>query len=162
MTHWGRRGDRNQLLMAGLRIMMGGIFLAVWADNLRKDLYTPENWADFVQGYADTTRVGFYADILNDVVIPNAGLFSYGQLITELVVMGLFLLVGLFTPIAGLVGAAFQFNLLLATSGTGEWPGTYLIMVLVLLAVALAQSGRTLGFDAALAAGNPRPKLPVY
>ena len=115
-----------------------------------------------MQGYADTTRVGFYADILNDIVIPNAALFSYGQLVTELIVMGLFLLVGLFTPVAGLVGAAFQFNLLLATSGTGEWPGTYVIMALLLVAVALSQSGRTLGVDAALAARTPRPKLPVY
>ena len=58
-------------MMAGLRVMMGGIFLAVWVDNLRKDLYTPERWADFVQEYADTTKVGFYADVLNDYVIPN-------------------------------------------------------------------------------------------
>jgi hypothetical protein len=160
---WRTRSSRTELMMAGLRVMMGGIFLAVWADNLRKDLYTPERWADFVQEYADTTKVGFYADLLNDYVIPNAGVFAYGQLVTELVVMGLFLLVGLFTPIAGLVGAAFQFNLLLATSGIPtEWPGTYLIMFLVLLAVAFSQSGRTLGVDAALAARAPRPKVPVY
>ncbi len=160
---WRTRDSRTALMMAGLRVMMGGVFLAVWVDNLRKDLYTPEGWAAFVQEYADTTRVGFYADLLNDYVIPNAGLFAYGQLVVELVVMGLFLLVGLLTPIAGLVGAAFQLNLLLATSGIPtEWPGTYLIMFLVLLAVAFSQSGRTLGVDAVLAARRPQQKLPVY
>ncbi len=163
MTLWRTRSARSELMMAGLRVMMGGIFLAVWADNLRKDLYAPERWADFVQEYADTTKVGFYADLLNDVVIPNAAVFAYGQLVAELVVMGLFLLVGLFTPVAGLAGGAFQLNLLLATSGTPtEWPGTYLIMLLVLFAVAFSQSGRTLGVDAVLAARTPRPKLPVY
>jgi uncharacterized membrane protein YphA (DoxX/SURF4 family) len=160
--HWRNRGPRNELLMAGLRVMMGGIFLAVWADNLVKGLYWPDRWADFVQNYADTTRIGLYADVLNEIVIPNAALFSYGQLVVELIVMGLFLFFGLFTPVSGLVGAVFQFNLLLATSGTGEWPGTYLIMVLVLLAVALAQSGRTLGVDALLARRDPHPRLPIY
>jgi hypothetical protein len=52
------------LALAGLRVMMGLVFLAVWADNLRKDLYTPDGWADFVQGYADTTEFGLYADLL--------------------------------------------------------------------------------------------------
>jgi len=160
---WRTRGARTQLMMAGLRVMMGGVFIAVWADNLRKDLYAPERWADFVQGYADTTKVGFYADLLNDVVIPNAAVFSYGQLVVELVLMGLFLVIGLFTPVAAMAGALFQLNLLLATSGIPtEWPGTYLIMALVLLAVAISQSGRTLGVDGALAARAPKPKVPVY
>lgn len=163
MDLWRTRSSRTELMMTGLRMMMGGIFIAVWADNLSKDLYTPERWADFVQQYADTTRLGFYADLLNEFVIPNAPLFSYGQLGVELVVMGLFLLFGLFTPVAGLVGALFQLNLLVATSGLpNEWPGTYLIMFLVLVAVALSQSGRTLGVDAVFAARAPHPKVPVY
>jgi uncharacterized membrane protein YphA (DoxX/SURF4 family) len=96
-------------------------------------------------------------------VIPNAALFAYGQLVVELVVMGLFLLVGFLTPVAALAGALFHFNLLLATSGIPtEWPGTYLIMVLVLLAVAVTQAGRTAGVDMLLAARRPHPRLPVY
>lgn len=162
MSLLGSREDRTMLMMAGMRVMMGAIFLAVWADNLIKGYYSPDGWADFVQKYADTTKVGLYADLLNDVLIPNAALFGYGQLVIELVVFGIFLVVGAFTPVSGLLAALFQLNLLVATSGTGEWPGTYIIMFVLLLAIALSQSGRTLGVDARLARRKPHPRLPIY
>jgi uncharacterized membrane protein YphA (DoxX/SURF4 family) len=142
------RESRNEVLMACLRIVMGVIFLAVWSDNLTKGFYSPSGWADFVQHYANTTKVGLFADLLNNVMIPNSWIFAYGQFAMELVVFGLFLTLGLFTPVAGLLAAGFQLSLLVATSGTNEWPGIYIIMFLLLVAIALAQSGRTLGLDA--------------
>ena len=162
MSLWSTREDRNELLLACLRIMMGLIFLAVWADNLAKGFYTPDGWADFVQHYADTTKVGMYATVLNDYLIPNAALFAYGQLVVEFLVFGVFLVLGIFTPVSGLLAAGFQLNLLVATSGTGEWPGTYIIMFLLLVAIALGQSGRTLGVDARFAQRRPHPRLPIY
>lgn len=163
MRLWATRESRSELMLVVLRVLMGAIFLAVWSDNLVKGYYTPDGWADFVQQYADTTKVGLYADLLNDVLIPNAAMFAYGQLVIELVVFGLFLVVGAFTPVAGLLAAAFQLNLLVATSGIPtEWPGTYILMLALCLAVALGQAGRTLGVDARLARRNPHPRLPVY
>jgi len=162
MSLWSTRESRSELMLACLRIMMGAIFLAVWGDNLIKGFYTPDGWADFVQNYADTTKVGIYATILNDYLIPNSWLFAYGQLVIEFVVFGLFLVLGVFTPVSGLLAAGFQLNLLVATSGTGEWPGTYIIMFVLLVAIALGQSGRTLGVDARFAKRDPHPRLPVY
>ena len=162
MSLWSTRESRNELLLACLRIMMGAIFLAVWSDNLIKGFYSPSGWADFVQHYADTTRVGLFADLLNNVMIPNSWIFAYGQFAIEFVVFGLFLVLGVFTPVSGLLAAGFQLNLLVATSGTGEWPGTYIIMCLLLVAIALGQSGRTLGLDARFAKRRPHPRLPVY
>ena len=162
MSLWSTREGRNELLLACLRIMMGLIFLAVWADNLAKGFYTPDGWADFVQKYADTTRVGMYASVLNDYLIPNATLFAYGQLVVEFLVFGMFLVLGIFTPVSGLLAAGFQLNLLVATSGTGEWPGTYIIMFVLLVTIALGQSGRTLGVDARFAQRRPHPRLPIY
>jgi len=160
---WATRESRNELMLASLRILMGAIFLAVWTDNLIKGYYSPDGWAEFVQKYADTTKVGLYADILNDVLIPNAAVFAYGQLVIELVVFGLFLVLGVFTPVAGLLAAGFQLNLLVATSGIPtEWPGTYLLMFALCLTVALGQAGRTLGVDARFAKRNPHPRLPIY
>jgi uncharacterized membrane protein YphA (DoxX/SURF4 family) len=156
------RADRNQFLLACLRVMMGAIFLAVWSDNLVKGYYSADGWAGFVQHYADTTKVGAYASLLNHVMIPHAAVFAYGQFVIESVVFGLFLVLGLFTPVSGLLAAGFQLNLLIATSGTQDWPGTYIIMCLLLVAIALGQSGRTLGVDALLARRNPHPRLPVY
>jgi len=162
MSFWKTRERRSELLLAFLRIMMGAIFLAVWSDNLRKGFYTPDGWADFVQNYADTTKSVVYADLLKEWMIPNSWFFAYGQLVVESVVFGLFLVLGVFTPVSGLLAAGFQLNLLVATSGTGEWPGTYIIMFVLLVAIALAQSGRTLGADALLARRNPHPLLPIY
>jgi len=154
---------RQGLALALLRILMGGMFIAVWSENLRKDLYTPDGYRDFIQGLADKTDVGFYGDLIREVVVPNAALFAYGQLVIELVVMGVFLLVGFLTPIAALVASGFSVNLLLANWGVpGEWQGTYVMMIAILLAVAVTQSGRRLGVDARLARKNPRPRLPVY
>jgi len=162
MSLWSTRESRNELLLACLRIMMGAIFLAVWSDNLIKGFYSPSGWADFVQHYADTTKVSLFADLLTNVMIPNSWIFAYGQFAIEFVVFGLFLVLGVFTPVSGLLAAGFQLNLLFATSGTGEWPGTYIIMCLLLVAIALGQSGRTLGVDAHFAKRRPHPRLPVY
>jgi uncharacterized membrane protein YphA (DoxX/SURF4 family) len=160
---WATRETRSEVLLACLRVLMGAIFLAVWSDNLAKGYYSPDGWADFVQKYADTTKVGLYADVLESVMIPNSAVFAYGQFATEFVVFGLFLVLGLFTPVSALLAAVFQLNLLIATSGTpAEWPGTYIIMCLLLVAIGLSQSGRTLGLDALLARRNPHPRLPVY
>ena len=141
---------------------MGAIFLAVWSFNLSKGYYSPSGWAHFVQHYADTTKVRPYAHLLNSVMIPNATIFAYGQFAIEFVVFGLFLVLGVFTPASGLLAARFQLNLLVATSGTTDWPGTYIIMAVLLLAVSLSQAGRTLGVDARLARRDPHPRLPVY
>jgi uncharacterized membrane protein YphA (DoxX/SURF4 family) len=159
---WETRETRTELLMACLRVVMGAVFLAVWSDNLIKGYYSSGGWADFVQHYADTTKVSLYADLLNSVMIPNSAVFAYGQFGVEFVVFGLFLVLGLFTPVSALLAALFQLNLLVATSGTGEWPGTYIIMFVLLLAISLSQSGRTLGLDALLARRDPHPRFPIY
>ena len=156
MKLWATRETRSGLMLACLRVLMGVIFLAVWADNLIKGYYSGAGWADFVQKYADTTKVAPYADLLESVMIPNSTLFAYGQFGIEFVVFGLF------TPVSALLAALFQLNLLVATSGTGEWAGTYIIMCLLLVAIGLSQSGRTLGLDALLARKNPHPRWPVY
>lgn len=162
MKLWMTRETRSELMLTGLRVLMGVIFLAVWSDNLAKGYYSGDGWADFVQQYADTTKVGLYADLLESAMIPNAALFASGQFAIELVVFGLFLVLGLFTPVSALLAALFQLNLLIAISGTGEWPGTYIIMCVLLVAIGLSQSGRTLGLDALLARRNPHPRVPAY
>ena len=158
---WRTRERRSELLLAGLRILMGVIFLAVWSYNLQKGFYSPHDWAHFVQHYADTTTFGPYRTFLNHVMIPNAAVAARAQFMLELGV-GIFLVIGLLTPLVGLLGAIFQLNLLIATSGTTDWPGTYIIMGVLLLAIALGQSGRTLGVDARLAKRRSQPRLPVY
>ena len=135
MKLWATRESRTELLMACLRVLMGAIFLSVWAYNLSKGFYSAQGWADFVQEYADTTKVGLYADFLNKVMIPSAAVLAPGQFTVEFVVFGLFLVLGVFTPVSALLAMLFQLNLLIATSGTKDWPGTYITLAAVLLAV---------------------------
>ena len=157
------RAPRMGLVLALLRIFMGAMFVAVWTENLRKDLYTPDGYRDFITDLAKQTDITWYGDFIRDVVAPNAAVFAYGQLVLELVVMGGFLLAGFLTPVSALISAGFSLNLLLASWGVpGEWQGTYVMMIAILLAVAVGQAGRTLGIDARLARKNPKPRLPVY
>ena len=154
--------DRRARVLALVRIFVGVLFIATWIENLAKGLYGGQKYADFVQGYADTTWVPGMGWFIESIVVPNAGLFSKGQMVVELVVMGVFLAIGLFTPVSGLVAAGFGLNLLLASRGSGEWWGTYGLLITLSLAAAVTQSGRTWGFDARLARRRPRPRLPVY
>lgn len=157
------RAPRMGLVLALLRMLMGAMFVAVWTENLRKDLYTPDGYREFITDLAKQTDITWYGDFIRDVVAPNAAVFAYGQLVLELVVMGGFLLAGFLTPLSALISAGFSLNLLLASWGVpGEWQGTYVMMIAILLAVAVGQAGRTLGIDARLARKNPKPRLPVY
>ena len=152
---------RTRTLVALLRAFMGLVFIVTWASNLSKGLYG-DGFVPFVQEWAQGTSVTFYGDLLEKVVIPNADFFRYFQLVTESLVMGVFLFVGFLTPVSALVAGGFTLNLLLASFGTGEWPGTYLIMLAVLAVVGVAQAGRVLGVDGLFARRNPSPRLPVY
>jgi len=153
---------RRGYMLAALRILIGAIFIAVWAENLTKGYYSPDGYADFLRSYTDGASLGFYKAFIDGFVIPNAAFFAYVQLVLEIVVMGLFLLVGFLTPLAGIIAAGFSLNLLLASLGTSEWPGSYLMMIAITLAVAVGQAGRAWGVDALLVKRRPRPRLPVY
>ena len=77
------------------------------------------------------------------------GLFAIFQLVGELL-LGLALLVGLFTPLAAVGAALFFFNLFLAYFGGNEWIWTYVLLTVSALVTALAQSGRAWGLDSLL------------
>ena len=153
---------RRARVLALARMFVGIVFLATWIENLSKGLYGTRKYADFVQGYADTASVPGMRRFIESVVVPHAALFSKGQMVVELVVMGLFLTAGFLTPLSGLVAAGFGLNLLLASRGSGDWWGTYGLLIALCLVVAVTQSGRTWGVDAALVRRRPRPRLPVY
>ncbi len=117
--------ERRGYLLALARIFLGVLFLETWVENLVKGLYWTNGYADFIRNYADKNVLPLYPTILDRVVIPHAAFFSKAQMFTELVIIGLFLLVGFLTPVAGVVAGLFALNLLLATRGTGDWWGTY-------------------------------------
>jgi uncharacterized membrane protein YphA (DoxX/SURF4 family) len=154
---------RRRLALLAARLFMGGLFVSVWGDNLLSGKYWTSGYARFVHHYAVHTHLAFYRRFMDHVVIPHANVFSKAQLVAELLVIGVPLLVGLFTPVAGVAAAGFALFVGLAAVGTpGEWAGTYAMLFLLPLMLALSQAGRTLGVDALLARRNPHPRLPIY
>jgi uncharacterized membrane protein YphA (DoxX/SURF4 family) len=141
------------------RVMMGLVFLTTWLSNLNKGLYG-DGFLPFVQGWADGTEFRWYAAFLYNVVIPNIEILRIVQVVTEGLIMGLFLIIGLFTPISAAIAWFFVVNLFLASFGTGEWPWTYIIMGVILAVIALTRSGRSLGIDTWLGAKRGEPPIP--
>lgn len=155
--------DRRGAVLAVARIFMGLLFLSVWSYNLQHGYYWTSGYADFVRVYAADTQTPGMAALLDHVVIPNAMFFSKLQMVTELALIGVPLVIGLFTPVAGTIGVIFAINLGLAANGKPhEWMGTYAMIFLLLAVAALTQAGRTWGIDALLVRRNPRPRLPLY
>ena len=147
--------------IAILRIMMGLVFFTTWLSNLDKGLYG-DGYVPFIQGWADGTDFAWYASFLNEVIIPNADALRVVQIVTEGLIMGVFLTVGLFTPLSAAVAWFFVVNLFFASFGTGEWAWTYVMMGVMLAIIALTRSGRAFGVDAWLAEKWGEKRWPIY
>ena len=146
--------------LAALRIMMGIIFLTTWIANIQKGFYTAAGLEHFfTQVYPQNHNpIAPYAAFIQNVLLPSRAIFAPIQFIGELG-LGIALVLGIFTPIAGIGGAFLLANIFLATYGT-EWPWTYLSLIVVCIAVAATRSGRTFGLDAMLVSRIPRG-LPI-
>lgn len=160
-------GQRLRRLIAILRITLGVIILATWLENLQKgiytaqgitDLFTHPDWGAFSNGGG---ALPGFKPLIENTVLAVPGLFAVFQMVAELL-MGLGLLVGGLTPIAGAGATFFFFNLLLTYLGNSdEWIWTYVLLTVAALVVALARSGRVWGLDAVLylRKGQPNPRF---
>jgi uncharacterized membrane protein YphA (DoxX/SURF4 family) len=147
--------------IAILRVLMGLVFFTTWLSNLNKGLYG-DGFVPFIQDWADGTEFGWYAAFLNSVIIPNADILRVIQIVTEGLIMGVFLTIGLFTPISAAIAWFFVVNLFFASFGTGEWPWTYIIMGVTLAVIALTRAGRAYGVDVWLAEKKGETRWPIY
>jgi hypothetical protein len=95
------------------------------------------------------------ADFVNNIVLPHFYWFApivYGAEVLTAVS----LMLGLFVPLFGIIGALQILNLWLGLySAPGEWPWTYFFLLLLMLIFAIHHYGRSLGLDVLLAA-RPR------
>lgn len=147
--------------MALMRIMVGLMFLTTWASNLNKGLYTPDGLEDFLQGQLNEESPAFYRSFLEEVIIPAKAVFAPFQLVSE-GLLGLVLLIGLFTRPAAVAGTFFMMNVYLLSIGTGEWAWSYFLPIGLLGAVFFANAGRWLGLDVILVKRWGEPKLPLW
>lgn len=134
--------------VALLRILLGVLFLVTWAENLDKDLYTPDGLQGFLEYSLDAgSPPAWYESFIRDVIIPIRDVFAPFQLITELA-LGLFLLVGLLTRPVAIGGFFFVLNTYLISIGNpSEWEWSYFTIMGALAVVALSGAGQAIGVD---------------
>ena len=90
---------------------------------------------------------GWYAGLLEAVVLPNFGFFGMLTFVTELA-LGIGLLFGLLTRLAGFGGLLWQVNIALgAYSVPGEWYWIWPLLTLPQFCFAACGAGRVLGLD---------------
>ena len=90
---------------------------------------------------------GWYAGFLKAVVLPNFGFFGMLTFVTELA-LGIGLLFGLLTRLAGFGGLLWQVNIALgAYSVPGEWYWIWPLLTLPQFCFAACGAGRVLGLD---------------
>ena len=143
-----------------LRIMLGVLFLTTWASNFSKGFYTPDGLVDFFTNVFPQANnpLTWYAAFIDGVILPIASIFAPFQLVTEFL-FGLFLLLGLLTPLASAAGLIFILNTFLATFGH-DWPWSYAMMLALLVVVLVTRAGRSLGLDNLLLQRRGEPRVP--
>ncbi len=90
------------------------------------------------------------SDLVRDIVLPNIAIF--GPLVYAIeVAIAVSLILGLLTRVGALLGALMAINLWLGLyNAPGEWPWTYMFLVVIQLIYLIDPPGRSLGFDAIL------------
>jgi thiosulfate dehydrogenase [quinone] large subunit len=154
-----RRG--TFIVIALARIAIG----ALWLFSLRWKLppdFAPDagkGLLDWMQLMVQHPSFGFYANLVENVVIPNFSLFAWIIFLGELLV-GLGLLTGTLTRIAAIGGLLMAINLGIGLLEVpGEWPWSYIMLAMWHVLFFVADAGRVLGIDGLIASRRPRPTL---
>jgi uncharacterized membrane protein YphA (DoxX/SURF4 family) len=156
------RSGSVQLVLLVLRVVLGILFLSVWASNLHKGLYSPDGYGALIRFYADQGDApGVWKDVMG-FAADHAGAFSKLQLLTELA-LGIALVLGAATRIVGVAAGLFLSALWLSEVGVpSEWIWSLVFPALTAFAVSLLSAGRVLGVDALLLDRPPLDRLPGW
>lgn len=155
--------------MAALRVYFGIVYLH---NGLAKILPAlPGFWPDTPIGFvinagsaqsilqheviAQHHPVEPYRALVENVILPNFGLFGFGIGATETLV-GILLILGFLTPVAALVAAGMALHLQFATLWNNKWIYEYSVEWIPLLCIAAFRAGRWHGLDARFAATRSR------
>ncbi len=157
-----RQPARTCRSVALLRITLGVLILVTWYENLQKGVYSGEGIIGLFDYIFNENGGGFawYRSFVGLTILRVPGAFGVVQMITELL-MGLALLFGALTPIAGALATIFFFNLILAYAGGAEWIWIYILLTVSSLVVALTRAGRSLGLDQIWMKRGNKPPLRI-
>ncbi len=143
----------RHLAMWGLRVLMGTMW---WQQTLWK---IPPNFSGlkyWMEQEADHAAIVLQGELVRDIVLPNLSLFGPLVYLVELVI-GVTLLLGLVSRAGALLGLLMGLNLWLGLySAQGEWPWTYMFLVIIQAIFVIDPPGRSLGADVLLRARRCR------
>lgn len=132
--------------------------------------FSSQKWFDYqwvkpiLDRAAETNPIPTYAALLRNIVIPNWQIITRTQTVLEAVI-GILLVIGLLTRVAGILGAILAINLLVSFFGSLNEPAFlwfYIFSAFMSLTVALSDAGKTFGLDGMLAAKWPSPRLSLW
>jgi thiosulfate dehydrogenase [quinone] large subunit len=134
--------------LAVFRIAYGVLFLDM---ALQKAPWISFGWLEgFIRKEIANPTFGWYAAFLQNVVLPNFTLFALQTFVIELA-LGVALLLGILTRLAGAAGFAWQVNIALgAFNVPGEWYWIWPLLALPLFCFAATGAGRVFGVDCIL------------
>jgi DoxX len=134
--------------LALFRIAYGLLYLDMaW----QKAPWLNYGWLEgFIQKEIANPAFDWYGAFLQQVVLPHFSLFGLQTFVIEFG-LGLALLFGILTRLAGLGGLLWQVNIALgAFNVPGEWPWLWALLTLPLFCFAFAGAGQVIGIDRAL------------
>jgi uncharacterized membrane protein YphA (DoxX/SURF4 family) len=137
----------RSLGMWGLRMLMGAMW---WQQTLWKIPPNFDGLKYWMGQEADHAAIALQGVLVRDVVLPNISVFGPLVYLVELTI-GVSLLLGLFSRAGALLGLLMGLNLWLGLySADGEWPWTYMFLVVIQAWFVLDPPGRVLGADVLL------------
>lgn len=130
--YWQHPDLLMPLVLSGNRSLIG----LMWLISLRWKLpptFMPaegRGLRDWLELEVAHPTVGLYADFVAGVVMPNFLLFAWLTFLVELAI-GLSLSLGLFSKAGAFLGLLWSFNLAIGLlSVPGEWPWSYLMLIM--------------------------------
>jgi hypothetical protein len=131
--------------LAVFRIAYGLLYLDM---ALQKAPWIGYGWLRaFIEKEIAHPTFAWYAAFLRDVVLPNFSVFAFQTFVVEFT-LGVALLLGVLTRLAGAVGFLWQVQIALgAFNVPGEWYWIWPLLTLPLFCFAFSGAGRVLGLD---------------
>jgi uncharacterized membrane protein YphA (DoxX/SURF4 family) len=129
-----------------LRVLVGTMW---WQQSLWK-VPPHYDWGliHWMQEMVEHASTPLQSDLVRDLVLPNIAFF--GPLVYAIeVAIAVSLILGVATRVGALLGALMAINLWLGLyNAPGEWPWTYMFLVILQLIYLIDPPGRSLGVDA--------------
>ena len=130
-----------------LRLLMGGMW---WQQSLWKIPPNFDGLRYWMQQEATHAAIALQGALVGNVVLPNLVVFGPLVYLVEASI-GISLLLGLLSRVGAAMGLLMALNLWLGLySAPGEWPWTYMFLVIIQALFAIDPPGRALGADALL------------